>query len=398
MYYGEEELSRQWRERYHPTYGVLRDEVKTSLSAYLDCGILCHGAVRAHCSNCKHSILISFSCKQRGLCPSCSAKRAVIFAEHLHGEVLEEVAHRHVVFSLPKRLRIYLKFNRKLGSAIFRAAWRSVRSYFRGYGVPGMVLTVQTAGDALNWNYHLHGIITSGCWNGAGEFAPYAAPNLERLTELFAKKVLREFVRRGVIEESVREQIMSQEHSGFGVWFGEEFSAQSSDYFVARYIERGPVSLERLSISNNQVCYLTKSGEEHRFEALDFLALMTSHIANKWEQTTRYYGKYSSRVRYRERVAREQLVPSPVVEDLSDFDEAPEPKSKASRSWAAAMKQVFEFNPLECPNCKSEMKIVACIHDSAEIAKICKSLGIPPATAPPALPKSMFRANHVYDC
>jgi anaerobic ribonucleoside-triphosphate reductase len=47
---------------------------------YLNCGILAHGTARVYCDDCKHSLLIAFSCKRRGVCPSCGAKRAVKFA------------------------------------------------------------------------------------------------------------------------------------------------------------------------------------------------------------------------------------------------------------------------------------------------------------------------------
>jgi len=62
-------------------------------------------------------------CKRRGVCPSCGAKRAVKFAEHIYSNVIEEVPHRHTVFTIPKRLRSYFMYNRSLNSILFRAAW-----------------------------------------------------------------------------------------------------------------------------------------------------------------------------------------------------------------------------------------------------------------------------------
>ena len=41
-------------------------------------------------------------------------KRAVKFAEHLHENVLEDVPNRHVVLTIPKRLRGYFRYDRKL--------------------------------------------------------------------------------------------------------------------------------------------------------------------------------------------------------------------------------------------------------------------------------------------
>jgi hypothetical protein len=49
--------------------------------------------------------LVAFSCKQRGFCPSCSAKRATLWAEFVWEQVIRPVPHRHLVFALPKVLR-----------------------------------------------------------------------------------------------------------------------------------------------------------------------------------------------------------------------------------------------------------------------------------------------------
>ncbi len=102
-------------------------------------------------------------------------------------------------------------------------------------------------------------------------------------------------------------QVLSQEHTGFSVWMGDPFQDEQSDKFVARYVERGPLSLEKLSIEDGQngmepataslVVYTTKDGTTHEFDALEVLALLSSHIPNSYESITRYYGYYSCRAR-----------------------------------------------------------------------------------------------------
>ena len=101
-----EKLESEWEERFREKYGVLSSVVLYVFDKYLDCGILLHGCARARCENCHHSILIALSCKRRGLCPSCDAKRthacgSHIFAEHLHDHVLRPHAHRHLESSWP---------------------------------------------------------------------------------------------------------------------------------------------------------------------------------------------------------------------------------------------------------------------------------------------------------
>lgn len=43
--------------------------------AFLECGILAHGFLRLRCGDCGHDKLLAFSCKRRGFCPSCGARR-----------------------------------------------------------------------------------------------------------------------------------------------------------------------------------------------------------------------------------------------------------------------------------------------------------------------------------
>ncbi|MFN8864282.1 MAG: transposase zinc-binding domain-containing protein [Flavobacteriales bacterium] len=49
--------------------------IKDEFDAFLECGILAHGFLRLRCGECGHDKLLAFSCKRRGFCPSCGARR-----------------------------------------------------------------------------------------------------------------------------------------------------------------------------------------------------------------------------------------------------------------------------------------------------------------------------------
>ena len=49
--------------------------VKDEFDAFLECGILANGFLRLRCGECGHDKLLAFSCKRRGFCPSCGARR-----------------------------------------------------------------------------------------------------------------------------------------------------------------------------------------------------------------------------------------------------------------------------------------------------------------------------------
>lgn len=56
--------------------------VERECCRYLESGILAHGFARDLCDGCGHDFLFAFSCKGRGVCPSCNTLRWVDTAAH----------------------------------------------------------------------------------------------------------------------------------------------------------------------------------------------------------------------------------------------------------------------------------------------------------------------------
>ena len=79
--------------------------VEREFEDYLACGRLEHGFVRVKCDGCRHEHLVAFSCKRRGFCPSCGARRMVETSAHLVDHVLPHVPVRQWVLSFPYPLR-----------------------------------------------------------------------------------------------------------------------------------------------------------------------------------------------------------------------------------------------------------------------------------------------------
>lgn len=57
--------------------------VREEFDEYLRCCVLDHGFLRVVCEQCHAERLVAFSCKKRGLCPSCGARRMAESARHL---------------------------------------------------------------------------------------------------------------------------------------------------------------------------------------------------------------------------------------------------------------------------------------------------------------------------
>ena len=92
---------------------------------------------------------------------------------------------------------------------------------------------------------------------------------------------------------------------------------------------------------------------------MEFLARLFSHVPNKGQVLQRYYGWYSSRQRGMRRKANGDGEGVP----LAMVDPEPEELRKAKRRWAQLLRHIFEIDPLACPRCGQEMRIVAFITD-----------------------------------
>jgi hypothetical protein len=160
------------RARSEHGFGVPRF-VERELREYLRCGILAHGFARVRCDECKDEVLVGLSCKGRGICPSCTARRMHDTAAHLLDRVLPRVPIRQWVLAFPHRVRFLLSRDPKLLSAaltiFIRALFAFQRRRARAQGLPttragtsGSVTFVQRFGSALQLTPHLHTLLPDG--------------------------------------------------------------------------------------------------------------------------------------------------------------------------------------------------------------------------------------------
>ena len=143
----------------------LPPRVHAEVRRYLGCGQLARGFVQVQCDDCRVSRLVAFSCKGRGWCPSCAAKRTLERSTHLK-EVLPQVGYRQWTLTLPRQVRWVVRKQpglvREVERRLVRAVWRWQRAQARRLGVTaplhgGAVCFLQLFGSALQLTPHLHG-------------------------------------------------------------------------------------------------------------------------------------------------------------------------------------------------------------------------------------------------
>lgn len=118
-----------------------------------------------------------------------------------------------------------------------------------------------------------------------------------------------------------------------------------------------------------KVVYGSKDGRiQKTFDALDWLALLITHIPNKNEQMVRYFDYYSNKSRgLRTKAGKDTEVAALIDMDVS--------RKAFRKNWARLIQKIYHVDPLICPKCQGKMRVIGAIEDEDVIKKILKHYG-----------------------
>ena len=255
----------------------------------------------------------AFSCKRRGACPSCDAKRATVTAAHALDSLLPDVGYRQWVFVLPKRLRYFIHRSPALAGEASRLLAREIELYYRrklGSASAAQIHFIQRFGSTLNLHLHIHAVISDGVFKRAfgpfgGEridFVPAPPPSEAELVAIMGslrRKILRRFVKLGMLPWETAEVMLSWAHSGFslhtetGIAKGDREALERLLYYCAR----PAVSTKRLAYKKAEAMavYEAKDSRSGRslclkMPAVDFIGRLARLIPPPRKNIVRYYG------------------------------------------------------------------------------------------------------------
>ena len=411
--------------------------------------MLAHGFLRLRCGSCNEEKLVGFSCKGRGFCPSCGARRMAQTAAHLVDQVLPDVPVRQWVLSLPIPLRYLLAAHPKLLSPALEIVQRVITGYLvKKSALPrseihtGAVTLIQRFGSAANLNIHFHSLVLDGVYrieNGQPLFHPVAPPTtaeLARLLERIVQRVLALLTRRGYwvedhdagyLEVPQSDEVLAPlqaaacsyriamgpragrkamsirtmearpsgegtacvESNGFSLHAGVSCARGERKKLerLCRYIARPPISNERLKLSGcGQVVYELKTPYRDG----------TTHIVMSPLEWMQRLAALVPRprmhlIRYHGVLApnakwRSHIVPAAPIPDSNAGESADEEKKPGHYiHWARLLKRVFGIDLESCPKCGGPLKIIAAIEQANAIHKILTHLGLQ-AHPPPRAP------------
>ena len=197
--------------------------VEQEFEDYLKCGRLEHGFLRVCCDGCHAEYLVAFSCKRRGFCPSCGARRMAESAALLVDEVFPEQPVRQWVLSVPYPLRFLFASRPAVMGQVLGIVYRCIATHLikkagfsRKMAQTGAVTLIQRFGSALNLNIHFHMLFLDGVYverpDGSLRFCWVKAPtgaDLSRLAQTLALRIGRFLERQGLLERDVENSYLA---------------------------------------------------------------------------------------------------------------------------------------------------------------------------------------------
>jgi hypothetical protein len=396
------------------------------VESFLKCGVLAYGFVRLYCRDCHHSQLLAFSCKTRGFCPSCNARRMNETAIKLTEGLLPEVPIRQWVLSFPFFVRYLMAFDPKVVTAILRIHTRTISSWYKGRYrgsyersrlYSGSVTAIQRFGGALNINPHFHSLFLDGVYyeehNEKLHFLksqPIFDSENEKVLRKIVHKVIRWLTKNGYIDEEViGESPLSEIHAasvqyriavgprsgekiqlfgvssevtrneggglgykGFNLHSGVKIKGHDREKLatLCRYVLRGPLSRERIArIGGNKVSIRFKkpwsSGATHViYTEEEFVEKLVALVPPRHANLFRYHGVFAPNARLRAKIC------------LKQKSKDGKPRHSDHIPWAELLKRTFGIDPERCNRCGGKLRPIAVIVQYSLVDQILESLKI----------------------
>lgn len=338
----------------------IRPVAKAEVKKFRYCGDYSKGYRLFVCEGCSDTRISPLMCKGK-FCPTCSVGESQRWAEVVTNDLFV-VKHRHVVFTIDEGLRdIFLMeaYRKQLLKGLMDEASRIVMNFYGKKNLQvGIISALHTFGSKLEYNPHVHMVVTMGGITTDGKWEDYDYIPFTMLRKYWQNAVLK-LIRRVLSprdKKKVQHKLQAAyTKNGEGFYVNAPKRSQTNIKklleYISRYMKRGPIALSRIIMyDGEQVMFKYKDKRTNSMETMtmqveEFIASLIRHIPDKHFKTIRRYGIYSRRIKTVMRLILENYQKI-IRKMLVNVQKALKPKN-----WADRITEEFGVNPLECYGC-----------------------------------------------
>ncbi len=321
----------------------------------INCGDPAFGGAMYGCPKCGRHHFVPFRCHSR-FCPTCGNLYARKRAEAMAG-VLINCKHRHCVFTIPEELRHYFKEDRSLLDSLFEAVRQVILHLFYKMNhamnfTPGFILVLHTFGRPLEWNPHIHCLLSEGGVADDGTWRHVTHFNYAYLRNSFRTVLLNLMEKRlGPSFKQTKGKMYRLHDKGFYVYAKPTLAdVKTLSEYIGRYLGRPVIATKRIDkydAGAGTVTFHYNRHEDNKYiektvPVLEFISLLMQHIPEKHFKMIRYYGVYA-----RHRAIDRKIRRMRSKEQHRFF--------QSFHKWRNSIFLNFGYDPLKCPGCGTTM-------------------------------------------
>lgn len=367
-------------DKFTKRYGKrIREVVKKEINKYRYCGDSKNGFKMLVCEGCHDVKMIPYRCKSR-FCTTCSCGESEEWSRMMADDVIQ-TNHRHVIFTIDENLRIIFEKHRNLLKGLMDEATRIIREYFQKKlkVMPGIIAGLHTFGSKLNFNPHVHMLVSMGGMKESGEWKSHDFIPFTMLRKQWQTVVLK-LIRKSIMPEEKKkvqpllQQAYANNVDGFYIYAPKQkgnFKEQLK--YIGRYMRRPAIGINRIVDYDGEIVsfrYHDKTDGQEKIETIpveEFIGRIIKHIPDEQFKVIRHYGIYSRRIKTLckklittcQKSVRKWLVKL---------------KRLGKRNWSQRIKDQTGKDPMICPHCSNyyEYKGEVCLKEGKLTVKYAK--------------------------
>jgi len=290
------------------------------------------------------------TCKSLVACTSCG-HWATTQWQRQRESALPDGRYLSITFTMPKTLWPLFAANSRLCRKLAEIAARVIGSYARvrkGVEV-GVMPVLQTFNGKLEFNPHVHTLVTAGDLRTAGTcgsqsifFDPYELrSNWQRLVIVLLRGALQADQLKCTMPRDEVERLLQEEEKR--QWYSTHVQADEKEHFLSyggRYVRRPPFAERRiLRVADGFVPFWYKDKQTQRRKTElctveEFIDRWAQHLPGRYHHAVRYFGLFAPR-RWAQAAA--------AVFTILGKQQRPRPKHLP---WAVAIQELGGSNPL----------------------------------------------------